>query len=112
MPTGQPIIAFTVTHSLCLLTGWLSDVTGDYDMTFCVAGAVILLSGIMLFLVPYVRKFDRAPALPDVSIQIVHSTSKDNAAKDTAAKDNAATLDSGTVGDSLCSRRPACASDV
>ena len=79
--------------------------TGDYDMTFCVAGAVILLSGIMLFLVPYVRKFDRAAALPDISIQIVHSTSKDNVAKDNAAKDNAAkdnaakdnpaTLDSG-----------------
>ena len=63
----------------CLLAGWLSDVTGDYDMTFCVAGAVVLLSGIMLFLVPYVRKFDRTAGLPDVSVQIVHSTSKDNA---------------------------------
>ena len=61
--------------------------TGDYDMTFYVAGAVILLSGLMLFLVPYVRKWDRVSELPDVSFRLVPSASK------AAGQDDAATPD-------------------
>lgn len=69
------------------LAGWLSDVTGDYDMTFLLAGAVILLSGLMLFLVPYVRKWDRVSGLQDVSFRLVPSAPRADEKDDPATSD-------------------------
>ena len=43
-----------------LLSGFLSDYTGDYDMTFLVAGALIFVSGFMLILIPCLARRDDA----------------------------------------------------
>ncbi|XP_013779101.1 monocarboxylate transporter 12-like [Limulus polyphemus] len=44
----------------CLLgppiTGWLYDATGSYDPGFYVSGAVIAISGMMMFCLPYVQR--------------------------------------------------------
>ncbi|XP_076336091.1 LOW QUALITY PROTEIN: monocarboxylate transporter 13-like [Tachypleus tridentatus] len=39
------------------ITGWLYDVTGSYDPGFFVSGAVITISGLMMFCLPYLQKF-------------------------------------------------------
>jgi len=36
--------------------GWLSDVSGSYDLAFCAAGVTIFLSGLMLFFAPCIGR--------------------------------------------------------
>ncbi len=45
--------------SIFCLPGWLSDETGTYDLTFFVAGVIMLVSGLMLFAIPCMRRCDR-----------------------------------------------------
>jgi hypothetical protein len=37
------------------MTGWIYDVTGSYDPGFNLAGMLISLSGIILFVIPYMK---------------------------------------------------------
>jgi len=37
----------------------MSDYTGGYDLTFIVAGAIMVLSGIMLFAIPCLRRYEK-----------------------------------------------------
>lgn len=39
-----------------MLSGWLYDGTGSYDVSFIVAGVVVAVSGVMLFFIPLVKK--------------------------------------------------------
>lgn len=39
--------------------GWISDETGNYDMSFYIAGIFIAISGGLLFILPAVNKFKR-----------------------------------------------------
>ena len=39
-------------------TGWLSDISSSYDMSFYLAGVMILISGLMLFSAPCLKRFD------------------------------------------------------
>ena len=41
---------------LCF-AGWITDATGSYDTAFYIMGAIITLSGIMLFFIPCVRSY-------------------------------------------------------
>ena len=38
--------------------GWLSDVTGSYDMAFYGSGVIIVLSGLILFMAPWLERYD------------------------------------------------------
>ena len=38
--------------------GWISDETGNYDLAFYVAGAGILISGLMLVIMPFLYRCD------------------------------------------------------
>ena len=40
-----------------LLSGWITDATGNYDTAFYIMGAIIALSGLMLFFIPCVRSY-------------------------------------------------------
>ena len=45
---------------LCIYCiGWLSDLTGSYDAAFYVAGALIIVSGLMLGMIPCVRYYQK-----------------------------------------------------
>lgn len=55
------------------MTGWIYDMTQSYDPGFYLAGALIALSGLMLFAIPYMQTTDckdqnqekpKAPAIP------------------------------------------------
>jgi len=52
---------FLVTQSnrRVLFVGWLSDITGSYDVAFYGAGVTIFLSGLMLFLAPCIGRIQR-----------------------------------------------------
>lgn len=50
------------------LAGWLSDYTGGYDLTFIVAGAIMVLSGIMLFAIPCLRHYEKRNREGSVSV--------------------------------------------
>ena len=52
------ILTFEYVVYACI-AGFLSDYTGDYDMTFMVAGALIFVSGFMLVLVPSIARRDK-----------------------------------------------------
>jgi hypothetical protein len=39
-----------------LVSGWLYDGTGSYDVSFIVAGVIVAVSGIMLYFIPLVRR--------------------------------------------------------
>lgn len=42
----------------CMNVGRISDVTGSYDLAFILCGVVMVISGLMLCLVPCLRRFD------------------------------------------------------
>ena len=54
-------------------TGWISDMTGNYDLAFYVAGAGILISGLMLAIIPFLYRCDSI-----VRSQRNHSLKKDD----------------------------------
>lgn len=39
-----------------LISGWLYDETGSYDISFYVAGTTVALSGAMLYFIPLLQK--------------------------------------------------------
>ena len=42
------------------MTGWLYDATGNYEIGFYFSGVMIFLSGVMLFVIPWIeRKRDK-----------------------------------------------------
>lgn len=50
----------------CLLyVGWLSDITASYDVAFYGAGVTMFLSGLMLFLAPYIGRIQTGDRAPD-----------------------------------------------
>ena len=44
---------------VCLFTGFISDVTGNCDLTFYISGCIIFVSGFMLIAIPCLSKHDR-----------------------------------------------------
>lgn len=46
-----------------LFSGYMRDITGDYDLSFYAAGVFIVLSGILLMVLPGVDKYKKYKAL-------------------------------------------------
>lgn len=61
------------------VSGWLCDITGKYDLSFYLAGMFIAISGLMLVILPLIKRYKRfmverqassdAP-VKDVSLQV------------------------------------------
>ena len=43
---------------MIFIIGWLYDVTQSYDPGFYLAGTMIAISGLMLFVIPYIHNPD------------------------------------------------------
>lgn len=41
-----------------LIVGYIADVTSSYDLAFYGAGVVMMISGVMLFAIPCLKKYD------------------------------------------------------
>lgn len=53
------------------ITGWLYDGTGSYDPGFYVSGVMIAISGLMMFFIPCIQKFQKLPTQTSGQVQRV-----------------------------------------
>lgn len=54
-----------------MVTGWLYDGTGSYDISFYVAGTMVAISGAMLYFLPLVQKcLGRRPPKDEIELSI------------------------------------------
>jgi len=70
------------------MTGWLYDVTGSYDPGFNLAGMLVSLSGLMLFVIPYMETKPYNYSLATVTVTSVGHEDMNDMTKSNRIKNN------------------------
>lgn len=73
-PTLRYLLTFEYAKRVFIVSGWLYDITGTYDLSFYLAGFFIALSGALLLAMPLISFYRKC----------LHGSRKEEADKDFA----------------------------